>query len=93
MEMPTKGSVDAALAQIDKDGVPANNRSTEYCFVVGGRHYPPKWTLALALGKRSTEGLTGGPPTNDVLLGATKGFPEYTIERCDCGNANREISS
>jgi 5-methylcytosine-specific restriction protein B len=38
-----------ALAEIDRDGVPANARSTTYDLVDGSRRYPPKLALSLAV--------------------------------------------
>jgi len=40
--------VEQALNDISGRGVPSRRRSTEYCLVTRGLHYPPKYTLALA---------------------------------------------
>ncbi len=40
--------VHAAIAEIDKDGVPAWRQSVRYYFVHQGRRYPPKYVVSLA---------------------------------------------
>ena len=60
----SRQSVDEALDQIDRDGVPPRRRSTGYCMVARDRHYPPKLVLGIATGGKK---LNGGEPTNRPL--------------------------
>jgi hypothetical protein len=68
----TKPDNELALDRIDKEGIPARNRSTGYCLEVaerGKRHYPPKHVLRLAY-KSKNEKLPfrGGPAVNSRLI-------------------------
>ena len=79
--------VHAAIDYIDCDGVPAGRGSTKFCLVVGSRHYPPKYVVALAarraLGRElRPDEFSGGAQTN-VLL-ETLGFE---VASCVCGGA------
>jgi hypothetical protein len=58
MSLPEIRSSDiqAAIAEIERDGVPKARRSTRFCLNVKGRHYPPKYFLALAV-RHATEKL------------------------------------
>jgi hypothetical protein len=78
----TKSDVKHALQQIDRHGVPRNRRSTRYCLIHNGRHYPPKYVLALAVQRATGRALqphehSGGVETNSRLreLG-------FTVEAC-----------
>ena len=43
-----RGDVFSAAAQIDRDGVPAANKSRRYFLVINGKQYPPKYIIRLA---------------------------------------------
>ncbi len=77
--------VRAAIVEIQRDGVPKNRRSTKFCMQVAGRHFPPKYVLALALNKATGKSLlpsehSGGDETNRRL--AALGFQ---TSECACG--------
>lgn len=77
--------VDAALARIDKDGVPKRRGSTGYCLVANGRHYPPKLAIGYASEHRTGKRLppsaySGGEETNSRLRALG-----FMVEECDCG--------
>jgi hypothetical protein len=80
-------NVEKALDEIDKGGgfgVPRKRRSTQYCLVARGRHYPPKYVLVRAYTMQTgtkPQGLTGGPMTNIPLQDIG-----YTILLDNCGN-------
>lgn len=46
-----------AIADIDRDGVPADTQSTKYDLVYGDKRYPPKLVLSLATGHATGEPL------------------------------------
>jgi hypothetical protein len=78
----TKAHVQNALKEIDRHGVPRNRRSTRYCLIHNGKHYPPKYVLALAVQHATGRSLkpdehSGGAETNSRLrkLG-------FTVEAC-----------
>ena len=57
----SREAVDAALDQIDREGIAPRRRSTGCCLVARGQHYPPKVVLSLVSGIKK---LRGGEPTN-----------------------------
>ena len=77
--------IQKAMQKIIKVGFPKKNKSRKHCLKVDGRHFPPKYTVALAnsfitgylLGSEEFE---GGDQTNDFLR--DRGF---TIVDCTCG--------
>ncbi len=74
MEDISRDDVEAALDQIDKEGVPRRRRSTRYCLNARDRHYPPKYVVCLAYGYKTGHTLTpqeigGGSQSNDILRG------------------------
>ena len=81
----TAGAVADAVGQIARDGISAGRGSTKFCLLLEGRHYPPKYVVALAahvvLGRalRPNE-FSGGPQTNALLnsLG-------FDVVACSCG--------
>ena len=84
----SQSHVNAAVKEIDLEGVPKRRRSTRFCLQVGVRHYPPKYVLALAV--RNATGKTllpadhsGGAETNHRL--AALG---YQIVKCSCGGSD-----
>lgn len=84
--------VQAAIADIEKNGVPRARRSTRFCLNVKGRHYPPKYILALAVQHATGKGLaatdhSGGSETNTRL--ARLGLQ---IVNCDCGGLSQHSS-
>lgn len=79
----TRTNVQRALNEIDRHGVPKNRRSTRFCLIHNGRHFPPKYVLALAVQHATGRSLkpdehSGGAETNSRLrrLG-------FTVEACD----------
>jgi 5-methylcytosine-specific restriction protein B len=77
--------VRAAVKQIEREGVPKRRRSTKFCLLVGSRHYPPKYVLALAVRNATGKPLlptdhSGGAETNDRLLALG-----LHVVACDCG--------
>jgi len=38
----------AAIAELDRDGIPQDTRSTTYDLIHGSKRYPPKYVLSLA---------------------------------------------
>ena|ERR1019366_717160 len=78
----TAAHVRAALAEIDKRGIPKNGRSRGWCLKVDDRRYPPKYVFAEATKQATNHTLSpdahsGGKPTNEALrkLG-------FTVEIC-----------
>ena len=83
----SKADVDAAVKEINLDGVPKRRRSTKFCLQVGARHYPPKYVLALAVRNATGKTLlpadhsggarnkpqTGGPGVSDRPVLAAAG--------------------
>lgn len=68
----TRAHVDAALARIDREGVPPRRESTKFQLVVEGRRYPPKYVISLATSHATGRELrpdefSGGDETNSVL--------------------------
>jgi hypothetical protein len=74
----TKEAIDGALDKIDQEGIPPKRRSTRYCLVARGRHYPPKLVVGLACGLDPDEH-SGGDQTNDVLA---KHYPIVECGKC-----------
>jgi hypothetical protein len=68
----TRSHVEAAIARIDREGVPARRGSTKFHLVVDGRRYPPKYVLSLASYEATRRELrpqefSGGDETNSLL--------------------------
>ncbi len=64
--------VEAALARIERDGVPKRRASTKFQLFAHGRYYPPKYVISLAVTEVTgrelhAEGFSGGEQTNKVL--------------------------
>jgi hypothetical protein len=64
--------VPAAIAEIERNGVPPSRRSKRYHLVYRGRHYPPKYVVSLAARHATGRALPsqtfcGGPETNTRL--------------------------
>lgn len=67
MDSISKEDVDRALDEIDRLGVPRMRKSTGYCLVARGRHYPPKYLLSLTYHLKTGKGhrpLRGGENIN-----------------------------
>ena len=76
----TRTHVEAALARIDREGVPPKRDSTRYQLVVGAKRYPPKYVVSLAAEDATGQELapqefSGGDETNSIL-----GALGFTIE-------------
>jgi hypothetical protein len=70
----TQQHVLAALARIDRNGVPAGRGSRKFLLRANGKDYPPKYVVALAaevagLGLLDPESYGGGAETNNFLVG------------------------
>jgi len=68
----SKSDVLAAIARVDREGVPDERRSTRYVLVYKGRRYPPKYIVSLAVENATGRPLPpnqfgGGVETNGVL--------------------------
>jgi hypothetical protein len=87
----TKQDIELALDQIDKEGVPARNRSKGYCLIDRGkRHYPPKYVLRIAHILKTGEkpkGLRGGSLVNTRLIELG-----YEVLEHGCRNDNIQIT-
>ena len=87
----TRAHVEAAIARIDREGVPPRRASTKFQLVINGRRYPPKYVISLAVADATGRELppqefSGGEETNGVLqsLGFTvvgPGLPTPTPTR------------
>jgi hypothetical protein len=89
--------VAAALQKIRRAGVEAHRASNKFCLVEGGRHFPPKYVVSLAVEQARGRPLapyefSGGAETNRLLthLG-------FAVAKCDCGGevrrANRKVGA
>lgn len=68
----TRAHIEAAVARIDREGVPPRRESTKFHLVVRGRPYPPKYVVSLAVAEATGRELSphefgGGDETNGVL--------------------------
>jgi hypothetical protein len=68
----TRAHVEAALARIDREGVPPRRESTKFQLVFDNRRYPPKYVISLAVADATGRELrphefSGGNETNSVL--------------------------
>jgi hypothetical protein len=64
--------VHAAIAEIERNGVPASRKSTRHHLVYQGRRYPPKYAVSVAARHATGQALpwdqfSGGPQTNAFL--------------------------
>jgi hypothetical protein len=64
-----KADIEAILDEIDEHGIPSRRRSTGYCLVKRGNHYPPKLVLLRAASHKGGKGTgyRGGKRTNRPL--------------------------
>jgi hypothetical protein len=88
----TKSNVQNALKVIDRHGVPKTRRSTRFCLIHNGRHYPPKYVLALAVEHATGRALqphehSGGAETNSRLR--KLGFTVKACPQCHILNSPR----
>jgi hypothetical protein len=87
----TKQDIELALDRIDKEGIPARNRSTGYCLEAverGKRHYPPKHVLRLAYASINEKlPFRGGPAANSRLIALG-----YKVFEHKCRNDNLQIT-
>ncbi|MCY4613892.1 MAG: hypothetical protein OXB94_09760 [Nitrospira sp.] len=78
-----------AMRRISREGVPTRRNGRGYCLVEDGRHFPPKYTIAVAHQIATGQGLrsdkfSGGSESNSFLK--TRGF---NIVECQCGGSCR----
>ena len=64
--------VHAAIAEIERNGVPPSRQSTRYHLMYHGRRYPPKYVVSLAARHATGQALpsnqfSGGSETNEFL--------------------------
>ncbi len=88
----TKANIVAAMRRIDREGVPPVRRARNYCLVVKGRHFPPKYTIAMAHQIATRRFLhsyefSGGAESNGFLR--NRGFD---VVECSCGGAHRSVA-
>lgn len=92
MFIPTEADIELALDRIDKEGIPARNRSTGYCLEDdkrGNRHYPPKHVLRLAYASKNEKlPFRGGLVVKNLLN--TLG---YKVIKHKCRNDNLHITN
>jgi MoxR-like ATPase len=81
----TTDDVVAALAEIDKAGVPTTARSTFYDLIYAGKRYPPKYALALAHKGASEDELGRADSTDGEESQAFSVLRDlgFTVERKD----------
>lgn len=68
----SRTDVEAALARIDREGVPPRREATKFHLVLGKKRYPPKYVISLAASEATGRTLRpgefgGGRETNRVL--------------------------
>jgi len=85
----TKAHIVEAMRRISREGVPTRRNGRGYCLVEDGRHFPPKYTIAVAHQIATGQGLrsdkfSGGSESNSFLK--TRGF---NIVECQCGGSCR----
>jgi len=90
--VPLKQDIELALDRIDREGIPARNRSTGYCLEVikrGKRHYPPKHVLRLAYASKNEKlPFRGGKAVNNLLKALG-----YDVIPHRCRNDNLQITN
>ena len=89
-ERITKTNIMKALRRIIREGTPSRRKSRGYCLVLDGKHFPPKYTIALAHQVATGEPLrpdqfSGGAESNRFLR--SRGF---NVVECDCGGSDHE---
>ena len=89
-ELITKTDIVEALGRIVRDGIPSRRRARGYCLVADGKHFPPKYTIALAHQVATGESLnpnqfSGGVESNHFLR--RRGFNVFS---CDCGGSGHD---
>ena len=80
----TEAHIVEAIQRISREGIPRQRRSRGYCLVADGRHFPPKYTIALAheiatgnfLG---SDQFSGGAESNCFLHSRN-----FDVIGCDC---------
>lgn len=85
-----KRNIEAALRHILREGVPSRRQGREYCLVADGKHFPPKYAIALAHRIAtgdflSSDRFSGGKESNDFL--ERRGFD---VVKCDCGGVRQD---
>ena len=86
----TKTNIVEALRRINRDGIPSRRRGRGYCLVADRKHFPPKYTIALAHQVATGESLSsdqfsGGVESNHFLR--SRGF---NVVECDCGGSGHD---
>lgn len=89
----TKAHLVEAMRRVSREGVPPRRTGRDYCLVKDGRHFPPKYTIALAHQVAKGQGLrsdkfSGGSESNNFLK--AHGFD---IVECNCGGSCRAGSN
>ena len=83
----TKMHIAEAIRRIRRDGVPPRRGARDYCLVTNGKHFPPKYTIAvahqIATGKcLRPDQFSGG--TESIRFLGSRGF---RVVECTCGGA------
>lgn len=83
----TKAHIVEAIRRISRDGVPPRRTGRDYCLIKDGRHFPPKYSIALAHQVATGQSLrsdkfSGGSESNRFLK--ARGF---NIVECNCGGS------
>ena len=86
----TEANIAEALRRIIREGIPPRRRGRGYCVVANGKHFPPKYTIALAHQVATGEPLSpdrfsGGVESNRFLQ--DRGF---AVVPCDCGGSGHD---
>lgn len=86
----TQENVEAAIKQIDREGVPSSAQSMGYDLVHQGKKYPPKYVLSVAVGVASGEpldrnGFSGGEESACFRLLRQLGFEIVPKESEEAG--------
>ncbi len=89
----TDGHIREAMRRITTCGFPTRRKSRDYCLAADGRHFPPKYTIALAHEIATgnfldSEQFSGGDESGRFLR--DRGF---AIVTCNCGGYRRDASS
>ena len=82
----TEAHIVEAIRRISHEGIPRQRRSRGYCLVADGKHFPPKYTIALAhelatgnfLGSNQ---FSGGAESNRFLRSRS-----FNVVRCVCSS-------
>ena len=86
-EVIARAHIVEALRRIERDGIPPRRKSRDYCLARNGKHFPPKYTIALAHQAATgnllhSDQFSGGAESNDFL-----GSFGFDVVQCSCGGS------